>query len=166
MKFQKQTKHMIDIIFPISLFFAFTASAFIAILLAANIYRSTTKQSQEHDAVRISLSYISEKIRQNDVNGTVFLGTLDGIDSLVLKQQIEDTTYITYIYEHNGMLKELFIKEGTVPSPQSGKDIIEVSDFYMEEITENLFQFTAVTEAGYSESITIGIRSKHEEDIP
>ena len=64
MNIGKQRNHVIDFIFPISLFFVFAVSSLVVILLAANIYRSTTRESIDQDASRTVLSYISEKIHQ------------------------------------------------------------------------------------------------------
>ena len=166
MKFSEPKKHVIDIVFPIALFFVFAASALTAILCAAKIYQSTTERSEEHYAARVSLSYISEKIRQNDVGGNVSIGKIGDADSLILRQDMGGTICTTYIYEYGGMLKELFVKEGAQVSPASGKDMIAVSDFSMRELSDNLFEFTAVTETGYSDSVTVGIRSRKWEDTP
>lgn len=166
MRFQKEKKHMIDIIFPIALFFVFAVSALIAILFAANLYQSAAGRAREHYTTNVSLSYIREKIRQNDAEGAVSIGTLEGTDSLILRQNLEGNLYTTYIYEYEGVLRELFIKDGAVPSLESGKDIIDVSGFSMKKLSDTLFEFTASDESGYSDSITIGIRSRSEEAMP
>ncbi|MBS6195083.1 MAG: DUF4860 domain-containing protein [Clostridiales bacterium] len=166
MKYRTQRKHAIDLIFPIALFFVFAVSALAVILIAADIYRSNTSRSQERSQTRISLSYITEKIRQNDAEGMISIGSLGDRDSLVLKQEINDAVYVTYIYEYEGMLKELFIKDGVEPLPENGKDIIEISSFSMEQLSDGLFTFTAVSSSGLSDSITIGSRSHDGEDTP
>lgn len=159
MKFRTQKKHVIDFIFPVALFFVFAVTALIVILLATDIYKTTTEQAQVHDSSRTSLAYISEKIRQHDTKGSISLGTLDGQDSLILKTVIGDASYTTYIYEYEGMLKELFAKDGAKLSPAAGSDIMEIGGFSMEALTDSLFQFTITTEDGTESSVTIGVRS-------
>ena len=152
----KQRNHVIDFIFPISLFFVFAVSSLVVILLAANIYQSTTRESIDQDASRTILSYISEKIHQGDFEGGVSVDTLEDKPCLLFN----DTKYCTYIYEYQGHLKELYIKEGIDPSFESGKDILEISAFQAEEVTDSLFRFTITTKDGSQDSITTGIKSR------
>lgn len=164
MKFHRPNRHIIDLVFPIALLAVFALSALLTILIAADVYRTSTAKSQDDYAGTISLSYISEKIRQNDMNGAITIGTLETDACLIFSQTINQIPYITYVYEHEGMLKELFIKEGSVPSPETGKDIVPISDFSVREISERLFKVTVVTEAGRSDSIVIGMHSKNKEE--
>lgn len=46
MKSFSQKRHAIDFLFPVTVFFVFTISALTVILLAAQIYQSTTDDSQ------------------------------------------------------------------------------------------------------------------------
>ena len=66
MRFQSREHHIIDILFPISLYFVFTVSALTVLLLATNVYRTTTENSALNFNANTSLSYITEKIHQND----------------------------------------------------------------------------------------------------
>ena len=71
MRFQAPSSHVIDLIFPIALFFVFAASSLSVLILAADIYASTTNRMAANDQNRTVLAYISEKIRQNDAQGAV-----------------------------------------------------------------------------------------------
>ena len=77
MKLRNRHSHMIDFLFPVVLFFVFTLSALTVILLAAGIYQSTTEKSTLNDSARTSLSYITEKVHQNDVEDSVRIGSFD-----------------------------------------------------------------------------------------
>ena len=138
-----QHRHVIDFIFPIAVFFVFAASSLAVLILAANIYSSQTAEADNNYAARTSLSYINEKIRQNDANGGVSLQTIEGRDCLALESSLDDASYTTYIYEYEGMLKELFIRDGVEFSLSAGKDIMEIKDFSMTEIRDGLFYFTS-----------------------
>lgn len=160
MKSHTQKHHVIDFIFPVALFFVFAVSALIVVLLATRIYKSAASGSQEHYTSRTALSYISEKLRQNDENGTVTLGTLDGSDCLVMSQKLNETIYKTYIYEYEGSLRELSVKEDAAPSPEAGEVILDVESFQAEAIADRLFRFTIRTEQGNVHTITAGIKSR------
>ena len=85
MRFQPRKHHIIDILFPISLYFVFTVSALTVLLLATNVYRITTENSALNFNANTSLSYITEKIHQNDTEGAVSIGSFDGHQALILK---------------------------------------------------------------------------------
>lgn len=145
MNFRTERKHVIDFIFPIALFFVFAASALIVILMSADIYGNITAQSASAFQSRTALSYLSEKIHQSDSNGNVSCGTLDGRNALVIRQQYDTGVYCTYIYEDNGILRELFVQEGTSVSASSGKEITSVNSFQIKELAYGLFQFSCLS---------------------
>ncbi len=160
MKFQRKQKHMIDLIFPVALFFIFALCALTVLLLSARIYRSITESSTFNDTSRTGLSYISEKVHQNDVGGNIQIGDLDGTPALIMKQDYEDSVYYTYIYSYENTLRELFIKEGVNAELSSGTKILDLESFSMKEIEEHLFQFDCVTKDGRKDSVLVSVRSK------
>ena len=160
MRFHTQRKHMIDFLFSVALFFVFALSALIVILLAARIYKSTTENSSLNYTSRTSLSYNSEKIHQNDLDGSVYLGNFDGYEALVMEQQIDTVTYYTYIYACNNELKELFTSGNSNITASSGQTILEIQDFSMEQLSDNLFKFSCTDKNNQQASTMIGIRSR------
>ena len=148
MRFRTKHRHMIDLLFPVALFFVFALSALTVLLIAARIYQSTTEHSSLHDTSRTSLSYISEKLHQSDEAGSVSLGTFDGC------------TYYTYIYSYEGQLRELFVKAGVNASASSGMAILEVQDFSMKELSDGLLKFSCTDQEGQTTSSMIGLRSR------
>lgn len=159
MQLQTKRNHMIDFLFPVALFFVFSLSALTVMILAAGIYRSTTEASSLNDNARTALSYLAEKVHQSDENGSVSLGTFDGCDTLILEQTYDNENYYTYIYAYKNELKELFIKEGSNAGASNGKTILEVEDFSMESINENLLKFQCVDNNGRLASVIVGLES-------
>ena len=149
MRFRSQNRHVIDFIFPLAVFFVFAASSFAVLVLSANIYNTQTKESNSNYVARTSLAYVNEKIRQND----------EGRDCLVLAGNSDGIAYTTYIYEYDGSLKELFIRDGVSASLKSGKDIMELESFQMEEIEEGLFRFVFTDKDGRKSSSLVAERS-------
>ena len=107
MKLFSQKRHAIDFLFPVTVFFVFTISALTVILLAARIYQSTTDDSQRNYTSGTALSYLTEKLRQNDREDGIFLDELDGTQAVVLLQETDDASYLTYLYAWDGQLREL-----------------------------------------------------------
>lgn len=159
MRFQTRNRHVIDLIFPIALFFVFAASSLVVLILAADIYASTTNHFQINDESRTALSYISEKIRQNDTEGALGITTIEDTDCLTISRNYQEIPCTTYIYEYEGMLKELFIQDGVSFSLKSGKDIMEITSFSVQQLDSKLYQFTTVDEAGVESSIIASERS-------
>ena len=159
MKFQRKQKHMVDLIFPVSLFFMFALCAVTVLLLAARIYQSTTEHSSLNYTARTGLSYISEKIHQNDRGGQVRIGSLEGEPALIMEQEYEEGTYYTYIYAYENSIRELFLKKGGHADLSAGTKILNVKEFSMEQTDEQLLSFHCTTEDGQESSIVVALRS-------
>ena len=151
-----KSKHTIDFLFPIALFFVFACSALFVLLFSANIYEKVVSTSNTNFETGTSLAYVSEKIRQSDSNGNIYISEFDGYQALAVKEVYDDQTYTTYIYEMDGYLKELFIKDGVTASAKTGTTIMETHNFTMQELENGLFKFTCTTANGISDSIIIG----------
>ncbi len=160
MKFQSRKHHIIDILFPISLYFVFTVSALTVLLLATNIYRTTTENSALNFNANTSLSYITEKIHQSDTEGAVSIGTFDNLQALILKQQYNETEYITYIYVNEGNLMELYVKGGTDVHADAGKVILPLQSLEMEMTQPDTLHFTYTDTQNHTVSSYVRIHSQ------
>ena len=158
---KKNNQHSIDFIFPVSLFFIFSTTALIVLLLAANLYQGIVRDSAAEFEKGTVLSYITGKIRQNDAGGTdsIYLGTFDGYDALAIRQTYDDRTFVTYIYEVEGQLKEIFLPEDVEAPADAGTTIMDVSGLQMEELDPGLLQFTCTAENGTTDSVIISVHS-------
>ncbi len=159
---KKNYQHAIDFLFPIALFFVFSASAVVALLLAANIYQGIVSDSAIQFEQSTALSYLTTKIHQNDTGGDsqIYLTTFDGYDALAIEQTFEDTSFITYIYERDGELKELFLQKGAAVSSKSGTTLMKIEGLTMEAFDNGLFHFTCTSEDGQSDSVMVSLQSQ------
>ena len=80
-------KHTIDILFPWALFGLLAICGLLVLILAADIYQDTTTMADENYESRTVLSYLTEKIHQND-NGTVTIGSVDGEQTVLSSVRI------------------------------------------------------------------------------
>ena len=149
MRFQSRKHHIIDILFPISLYFVFTVSALTVLLLATNVYRTTTENSALNFNANTSLSYITEKIHQNDTEGAVSM-----------KQHYNDTEYVTYIYVSEGNLMELYTKSSADVDVGSGKVILPLQSLDMEMSQSDLLHLTCTDAQGHTIASYISIHSE------
>lgn len=159
MHFNTQKKHVIDFLFPVALFFVFTVSALTVILLASNIYRSTTEHSSLNYTAATSLSYITEKIHQNN-HGGIYPSTFDSCDALVIESTYNDSDYLTYIYEYEGELKELFIRKGVPAKAADGTAILPIESFSVKELAPHTLTVCCVDTKGQHVCATVCLQGK------
>lgn len=153
-------KHIIDLLFPLSLFFVFTLSALLLLFLTANSYAHSNTENRKGYTARTALSYIAEKVHQNDVYGKIYLEQFDEVDTLAMEQTIDGENYITYIYLYDGYIRELFTKAGIDNLPLSaGTPILEVGDFTMTEVKTGLLRFTCGTDNDHAITYYVEIKS-------
>lgn len=154
---KEQKTFMVDILFLLALFVLFTISSLILVSVGAEVYRQTTSDMSTNYDMRTSIAYITEKVRQNDSlivseDGSnvsnVTIASLNGKQALVLTQELNSEYYETYLYLHDGHLKELLIKSGTDLGEHTlfaGQNIMELSDLEMKILSDNLLSITLVT---------------------
>ena len=159
MKPAASNRHMIDLIFPIAVFFVFTASALAVLTLSAGLYRSQTAKAESSYMTSTYLAYVGEKIRQNDKDGGISIRTIEDRKCLALESSQNGIGYTTYIYAKDGMLCELLIRNDAALHLKDGTAIMEVNDFTMEEIGSDLFRFTSADENGTVSELIASERS-------
>ena len=153
-------KHIIDGVFVICLLLMFLMSALTVIAIGANIYKKNVEETSENYSQRISFAYITEKVRQADTKGLVFVEERFGKNALVMQEEIGGVKYDTIIYDYEGYLCELFARNdlGTL-YPQSGQKILEINSFDIKQVTDGLLSATITDDAGYEESVYIAVKS-------
>ena len=153
---------LIEFVFPILLFLIFTLAALFTILFAAQIYQKVVDNSSINYSANTALSYVSEKIRQADVEDGVEVGSFDGCDALVLHNEINEADYITYIYYYEGALYEVMTEESHVKelSAGTGTAIIEVENFEISEDRNHLISFRCTDTSGNTSSAMISVTAE------
>lgn len=94
MREQTERKHVIDFLFPLALFFVLTATSVALVVLASGTYSHQVQDSEDSFVSRTALSYVTEKIHQADEYGSVYAGTFDGQDAIVICQTYSEQTYM------------------------------------------------------------------------
>ena len=159
MKPKTEGRHMVDILFVLTLFCVFALCSILLIAVGARVYQNTLNNMEMHFTSTTSLSYITEKIRQNDYSDGISIKEFGGNDALVLYSNYNDEEYCTYIYSYAGQLKELFTKKNINLSPEAGRNILAISDFSIIELDDGLFEITLVDDEHKSETILISSKS-------
>ena len=153
------TGHIIDLFFTLALFVLFAASAFIVVIIGADVYKETTANMEENYSTRTAISYVTEKVRQHDMSGHTTL-TSDGDDTMPVFSDITgNEKYLTYIYPYDGYLCELVIEEGTPFSKSQGERILKVDGFSIADAGNGFIKITSKDSGGSPVSCLLHLRS-------
>ncbi|MCI8727184.1 MAG: DUF4860 domain-containing protein [Hungatella sp.] len=85
--------------------------------------------------------------------------SIENTDCLSISMDYEGTACTTYIYEQEGMLKELFVKDSTAFSLKDGRDITAVSSLSIEALGDGLYHFMTADSRGETASLIAAERS-------
>lgn len=156
--------HIIDSVFVICLMLLFLLSALSIIALGASIYRKNTKSMETNYSHRVAIAYITEKMRQSDVNGGIHVEEIFGKNALVMTQDVGGTDYNTYIYEYDNNLMELYARADLDNFyPQSGQVILAIDSLAISEVSDNMFSASIVLPDGTTHSLYLTKRSESRE---
>ncbi|MDD3193197.1 MAG: DUF4860 domain-containing protein [Oscillospiraceae bacterium] len=156
-QFQTQKDHVVDFLFTLALFCVFAASALMVVVIGANVYKQTVKSMDDNYDSRTSLTYVAEKVRQNDAADAVKIDRVGDSTALVLSQQTGAGTYETWIYVYDGYLREVFVAQGAPVKETDGQPIKEQESFSVEKDGSRL-TLTAGGEGGETRQMTVFLR--------
>ena len=155
----RQRGHIMDLVFVLALFCVLAATSLMVVILGANVYQSTAEaMSQNYDA-RTSLTYITEKVRQNDGKDTVKIGEIGGAQALFLEKSAGEGRYRTCLYTWEGELRELVTRADAEPDPALGQTIMKIGSLTFAEPKEGLLRVTVTDTGGSVSTAWIALRS-------
>ena len=156
--------HIIDMVFVICLMFLFIFSALSVITIGANIYQKNVTAVDDNYHKRTACAYITEKVRQSDVKGGIFIKKIFDQNALVLQNEEDGILYNTYIYDYEGNLMELFAMDELKDLyPQTGQKILELTKFDIEYVGDDTLSVYVILKDGTEESFLVKTKSVSEE---
>ncbi len=136
----------------------------ISCLLLANIgirvYKNVVLANDNNFELRTSLSYVATKIRQTDTVGYPKKEQKDGVDVLVLGEEIEGNMFETLIFHKDGSLYEIYQEAGAEYELDYGQETMEIENFSVQLTSTGLVTLTAMNHAGDQESLTVSLRTR------
>lgn len=103
-------RHSVSGLFVFLLLGVFAVFSTITVLLGARVYRNITQTQTAHNLSRIAPAYLRSMIRSADEKTAFTIQEIDdNNDMLIISQTYDDETTNTYIYCHDGVLRECFI---------------------------------------------------------
>lgn len=150
----KQKKHSIDSLFSFLLLLIFCLFTLMLSGMGSTIYRNGTAYLNENYTSRTAVAYVAEKVRQHNEAGAIFMASVNAeafgeIPALALRDTIDGTAFITYVYFYDNALCELMVQEDRAPDAAMGSRIVELSSLTIEPVSgTNLLSITAIGEEG------------------
>lgn len=144
---KENTRHIIDILFVLSLFCVFAVSSVVLILFGADIYEKTVAAMDSNYASRTSVAYITEKIRQSDHYNSIYIDDSMGYERLMMTRDIDGLTYATSLYEYDGYLYELFARTDLELPIDAGQQVIAISNLDFDLVSDSLLRISFTDES-------------------
>jgi hypothetical protein len=129
--------------FTVMLLCIFALAAIFVAVLGAKVYANSAEKLQANFDTRTSIVYLSEKIRT--CPGDMYaVREVEGAKALVLSQEINGTTYESWIYVYGEKLCEAVVTKGDTPSTAGGQQIMPLRSLDA-EIKDGGIRITVVT---------------------
>ena len=132
----------IQFTFIMLLFLIIVLLSVMIITLGKNVYSNINDDRANNYELRVSLSYIANKIRQADKENAVYLKDIDGTPAIVINETYDGLNYETWIYYYDNYINEILVDEGTLFDLSDGMKVIEVESFKILKLKDNLYKFS------------------------
>lgn len=125
---------MIELVLVIALLALFGIATLSLVVSGSAAYENINEKRELDSELRIALSYLDTKVRQNDSECALSLLSNPAGDgpALVVSEIIGQTQYETWIYLSGGKLREVLIEKGEPVLDDLGFEIAEVEGFTAE----------------------------------
>lgn len=154
----KEQKRKADAVLVLVLFGVFAVCILAVLLTSADAYRRLAERDEQSYDYRVATQYLATRVRQGDEAGKVFVETFDGVDALVLREEIDGAVYETRVYCYEGYLRELFAGEGESFTAGDGEQILQAES--MAVTLENQVLTAEITDPdGQVQTMTLYLRS-------
>ena len=101
-------KNQLSGVLVLLVFAVFGVSVLLVLLTGADVVKTLSERDQESYDRRTTMQYITTRVRQADEAGCVAVESIDGVDVLILREEIEGEHYETRVYCYDGYVRELF----------------------------------------------------------
>lgn len=167
--FFKQERHfVVDVLFVLALFGVFAISALVLVTVGADVYQHTVRDMSRNYDDRTAIAYITEKIRQSDYtlsdgSHAVTLGLLEQQPALILTDEWNGEEYDTYLYLHNGWLKELYTRRDSYIGDNmldAGQNILRLDALEYQLFGDELLSVSMTTPDGETRQLYLSLHCR------
>lgn len=115
--------HSMQGVFVFVLLGLFALMSTLMVLLGAQMYRGTVAKATENSENRLLSAYVRSMVRAEDGARSVKIETYGDTTALALYEDIDEESYVTWIYLYEGCLYEQFTSAGNDFEADSGTEI-------------------------------------------
>ena len=143
------------------LFGLFAVCILFLLLIGADVYQKLTVRDRNTYEMRTAAQYLTTKVRQADKDGCLLVSDFEGLDALLIREEIEGSVYHTWIYCYDGYIRELFALADSELMPEAGEKILEaeVLTVWQEDL---LFHAEITGTDGHVQKLVWSLRSGKE----
>ena len=154
-------RHITDVLFTLTLFAVFAAASLLVVFIGAEVYSATITRSDTSFELNTTISFVTTKIRQHDSLDAVRVDYIEGVSALVLSRDFGDAVFETWIYQHDGVLRELFMDREHTANLWlgAGQALVSVYYFSFYMVADGLVQITAKSSDGIYARSFVSIKS-------
>ena len=151
-------KNSITGVFTLLVFAVFMVCVLTILLTGADVVQSITQRDQRSYDQRTAVQYLTTRVRQADWAGGV---SVSESGALLLREDIDGTSYDTSVYCHDGYLREMFYQTGYALPPEFGEEILPAVSFRA-SCEDQLLSVTLEMPDGTEETLFLRLRSEQE----
>lgn len=131
--------HSVGIMFSISLIFLFTMLSALIIYMGYNGYKNITDNREYNNDCRVTLSYLTGKVKTADSVDGVSISEREGYEVL----SVSDGDCETLIYYYKNSIYEAYMSKGDEFEPAMGERIAKVKGYKAEKTADKIsFEIT------------------------
>ena len=145
--------------YTLLLFGVFALCILAVLLTGADAYKRLSGRDQVSYDERTAGQYLTTRVRQADRLGGVEVASFQGVDTLILTEEIEGEAYETRVYCYDGYLREMFCVKGAALPPTFGEQILPMEDLELDFDGKTITATLSMTD-GSQEHMTLHLRSE------
>jgi len=155
----RQKHSSIGVLLSVLLGLTFALCALFVTLFGADVYASVLDDSSQNDITRTATLYIANKVRQHDADDSISIRSIEGNVALVLEQQVEGETILTYLYLYDGELNEVSVLDGSPVAKSAGQPVLPLSKLSFSYVNPALLRVSLADEKGHAADFLLHIRT-------
>ena len=156
---QKQLK--MGSLLALMVFGVFAACLLFLLLTGADVYQKMRQRDTATYESRTAVQYMTTRVHQADRAESITAEAFDGLDALILREEIGGETYETKLYCYDGWLMELYAAADSDLSPADGEKILELKGLEL-SLQDGLLQAKLTLPDGREEELSLQLRSGRE----
>lgn len=122
---------LIELVLVMALLALFGVATFSLVISGSTAYKGIMEKKDSESELRVAISYLDTKVRQNDFKNAVRLKENPAGDgkALVVEETVEGIVYETWIYLSGGKLREVLVETGEPVQDNLGFEIATIEGF-------------------------------------